>query len=607
MSERRRFGRGAKQDGPRANLRELLPYLFPKKGLLIGAIALSFVGAATSLLQPVLVQQVIDAVQRSQPLGWLPWVLVGLVVADAIVGGIEHFMLQVLGEHVVLLSRRRLVARLLHLPIAQFDTRRTGDLVSRVGSDTTLLRAVLTQGLVESVGGAITLIGAVIAMLVIDPLLLGLTVLVLAIAFGGVLSIMPMMTRASAEAQERVGELTSALERAISSVRTVRAANATDREVAVVGERSQAAFGAGLKVARLSAIAIPISGIAIQAAFLVVLGVGGLRVATGDVPIASLVAFLMFLFLLVMPLAQMIGAATAVSQALGALGRIQEIVRLPSEDADDRPSGDSAIAGAPAIAFDDVRFSYPEAVVRSRREAIDRTSDAPAPVVLDGVSFAVAPGTRTAIVGPSGAGKSTIFALIERFYDPTGGRILVGGRDARDVPRAELRSGIGYVEQDAPVLAGSLRDNLTLGTPGADDAALLAVLDRVNLSELVGRSPEGLDSEVGEHGVMLSGGERQRLAIARALLAAPPVLLLDESTSSLDGRNEAQLKAAIDEVATGRTLLVIAHRLATVVDADQIVVLESGRVVATGSHDELLQSSPLYRELAEHQLLVAAD
>ena len=239
MSERRgMFGRRRGDDGPRASLRELLPYLFPKKGLLAGAIVLSVVGAAFALAQPALVQELIARVEDTRPLEWLPLVLVVVVIIGALTDGFQHFLLQLLGEHVVLRTRRTLVARMLRLPIAEFDARRVGDLVSRVGSDTTLLRAVLTQGLVESIGGVLTLVGAVIAMLIIDPLLLGLTVLVLAVAIAAMLAVMPLLTRASGKAQEEVGHLTSALERAISAVRTVRAEGATEREIQEIGERA---------------------------------------------------------------------------------------------------------------------------------------------------------------------------------------------------------------------------------------------------------------------------------------------------------------------------------------------------------------------------------
>ena len=479
----------------------------------------------------------------------------------------------------MLSSRRRLVARMLHLPISEFDTRRTGDLVSRVGSDTTLLRAVLTQGLVEAIGGALTFVGALIAMLIIDPLLLGLTVLVVAVAIVTVVTLSARIRVASREAQERVGSLAAAVERAISAVRTVRASNATDREIAAVGDEAQGAWRAGIKVARISALVVPVAGIAMQVSFLVVLGVGGFRVASGAITVASLVAFILFLFMMIMPLGQAFGAITAVNSALGALGRIQEIIDLPSErDGDEAIEPAAPIRTDAALSFHDVSFAYPPEMAAAADDG-----EEPVPV-LQGISFEAKRGQRTALVGPSGAGKSTILALIERFYDPTAGVVRLGGIDIRGIDRTALRAQIGYVEQDAPVLAGTLRDNLLLSSPDATDDQCIAVLRAVNLGEVLDRSPAGLDAAVGEDGVMLSGGERQRLAIARALLAAPPILLLDESTSSLDGLNEQLLREAIDAVAEHRTLIVIAHRLSTVVDSDEIVVLDHGRVIGTGTH-----------------------
>jgi len=350
-----------------------------------------------------------------------------------------------------------------------------------------------------------------------------------------------------------------------------------------------------------------------------VLGVGGFRVANGDITVANLVSFILFLFLMILPLGQAFGAVTSVSAALGALGRIREIIALPSETEGDRtlaplamtvgPANQSVRPDAPALEFEGVSFRYAEGATEDAQDEAPRTGvgsdeEVRRGPVLEGVSFSVPRGKRTALVGPSGAGKSTILALIERFYDPTDGVVRLGGLDIRWLDREALRAQIGYVEQDAPVLAGSLRDNLTLGTPDATDQQCIDVLHAVNLTELLERNPLGLAAPVGEEGVMLSGGERQRLAIARTLLSAPPILLLDESTSSLDGLNEQRLREAIDAVAENRTLVVIAHRLSTVVDSDQIVVLERGRVVGVGTHSELVQSTPLYRDLAKHQLLV---
>ncbi|AMB57779.1 ABC transporter ATP-binding protein [Microterricola viridarii] len=624
MSNARTLGRNRRtpQTGPRAKFSQLVPYLLEHKAVLSVVIVLSILGAAASLAQPLLVSQLITVVQANEPLGNLVWVLVALVVVAALISGYQHYLLQRTGEGVVLSSRRQLVARMLHLPIAEFDTRRTGDLVSRVGSDTTLLRAVLTQGLVDAIGGSLTFIGALIAMLIIDPVLLGLTLLVITVSVVTVVLLAARIRTASLQAQTKVGDLAAAVERAISAVRTVRASNATDREIAAVGEEAKGAWSAGIRVASISALVVPVAGIAMQVSLLVVLGVGGFRVASGAITVASLVAFILFLFMLIMPLGTAFGAITSVNSALGALGRIQEIIELPSETDYDReiapladvtPNELSALLSMDdtAIAFEDVHFAY----ARTRSDEADpdnESADEHLPEgnvtdrqpVLRGVSFSAPRGQRTALVGPSGAGKSTILALIERFYDPSVGVVRLAGLDIRTLPRTELRAQIGYVEQDAPVLAGTLRENLMLATPDATDEECERVLRAVNLGEVLERNPLGLSAPVGEDGVMLSGGERQRLAIARALLAAPPILLLDESTSSLDGVNEQMMRAAIDAVAEGRTLIVIAHRLSTVVDSDQIVVLDHGEVVGTGTHSELVASTPLYKELAKHQLLV---
>ncbi|WP_438821183.1 ABC transporter ATP-binding protein, partial [Agromyces luteolus] len=622
-ARRNPFGRrGDTPPGPRATFRQLLPFIFEHRPVLILVAVLSVVGAIASLAQPLLVGRVITIVEAGDALDGIVWLLVALVVVSAIITGYQHYLLQRTGEGVVLSSRRRLVAKILHLPIAEFDTRRTGDLVSRVGSDTTMLRAVLTQGLVEAIGGAVTFVGALIAMLVIDAALLGLTVLVIAIAITTVTLLSARVREASHAAQAKVGDVAASVERAITSVRTIRAAGATEREVRDVEAEAEGAWEMGVKVARISALIVPIAGIAMQVSFLVVLGVGGFRVASGAITIADLVAFILFLFMMILPLGQAFGAITSVNQALGALGRIQEILDLPDEDAHDRqlaaravmvgPANEGLLPDAAAVEFDDVHFAY--ALTRPSDPA-DPGNDSPdehrpepdvteRQPVLRGVSFRVPRGRRIALVGPSGAGKSTILALIERFYDPSVGTVRLGGLDLRTLDRAELRAQIGYVEQDAPVLAGTIRDNLRLGSPDATDAECVHVLHAVNLGSVLERDPAGLDAQVGENGIMLSGGERQRLAIARTLLAAPPILLLDESTSSLDGVNERMMREAIDAVAAGRTLIVIAHRLSTVVDSDRIVVVEDGRVIGEGTHQELVQSVPLYRELAEHQLLV---
>ncbi|GAB2579039.1 ABC transporter ATP-binding protein [Streptomyces capparidis] len=569
----------------------LAPHLLPHRGSLLAVGGLSLLTAAGALAQPLLVQRVLGAVEAGTGAGAAVAVLVAVMVAVAAVEGVQRFLLQRTAERVVLTARRSLVETLLRLPVAEFDRRRTGDLISRVGADTTLLRSVVTGGLVELGSGAVVACGALVLMGIVDVVLLG--VAVLSVSAGGVAvwAVSRGIRELSGRAQRAVGAMTASVERALGAVRTIRAAGAEERESERVRRDAEAAYRAGLGVARLEAVVAPLAGVAVQASLLAVLGVGGARVASGALEVGDLVAFVLYLFLFVQPLAQALQAYTTLQTGLGALARIEEVCTLPVErrarpgavrERLPAPPGDGCV-----LSFEGVDFDYPDGTA-----------------VLRQVSFAVRRGERVALVGPSGAGKSTLLALAERFYEPTAGAVRLHGVDVRELPLPVLRGQLGYVEQDAPALAGSLRDNLLLGAPGADDAALLRVLDAVGLAGLARRAPDGLGAQVGDGGVLLSGGERQRLALARVLLAAPPVLLLDEPTASLDARSEAALSDAIDAAGADRTVLVVAHRLATVAGADLIVVLDGGRVVAGGTHRELVDASPLYRELAERQLLV---
>ncbi len=582
--------RSREYKGPRANLKDLFPYLKDHKRALYLALVLSIVASALALSQPLVVGQLISAVEKQLDITTLALALVALILVAAIVNAFQYYLLYKTGEGVVLTTRKALVGRMLRLPIAEYDRRRVGDLVSRVGSDSTLLKSVLTQGLVDAVGGLLQFVGAIVVMAFIDPILLVSTLAVVFTAVGAIAMTGRKIRSATTKAQMRVGEMSSAVERALSAIRTIRASRAEAKEAEVIGKAADAAYDQGIAIAKLSAAVAPIAQIAFNTAFIVVLGLGGLRVASGATEIASLVTFVILLFFMIGPLISAFGAYTSVMGALGAMARINEIMVLDEEETD--VAGSHQPISKTAIEFKNVSFSY-------------EPDQGEEPVgILKGVNLSIPRGSRVALVGPSGAGKSTIFSLIERFYEPTDGEILLDGQRVTEFSRSELRSQIGYVEQDAPVLAGSIRDNLLLSKPDAQDAELAEVLKMVNLEEVLQRETKGLDAEVGENGIMLSGGERQRLAIARALLAAPPILLLDESTSALDGPNEQRMREAIDAVARDRTLIVIAHRLSTVVDSDQIIVLENGQIVGTGTHSELVKTTPLYAELAKHQLLL---
>ena len=606
-----RGNRPAKKDaGPKAKFSQLWPYMKQQRRLLIVAVILSLLSAGVNLAQPLVVGNIISTVQKGADVLPTALILLAITLLSAVAGGAMYYVLAKAGEGVVFSARSALSTRLLRLPIYEYDLRRTGDLVSRVGSDTTLLRAALTQGLVDGAGGALLFIGSVIAMAVIDWLLLVITLVMIAIAVAAIGITARRIRAATTKAQERVGNMSASVERALSAVRTIRAARAEARESAQIQTDATEAFTQGVKIARINSWVTPIGGLAANGAFIVVLGVGGYRVASGQTEVASLVTFILLMFIMIRPVGQFFGAYSSVQSALGALARIQEILDIPLEDSDAeraQKSRRSAI-NKTAIEFRKVKFSYP-----ARPElAIDNEGKpipGAAPVmsepkeVLKGISFKIERGSRVAIVGPSGAGKSTIFSLIERFYEPTGGDILLDGQAVHAISRSDLRGQIGYVEQDAPVLAGSIRENLLIGAPDATEAQLKKVLQEVNLTAVLKRDKRGLDAEVGEQGIMLSGGERQRLAIARTLLSAPPIMLLDESTSSLDGLNEQRMREAIDAVAKNRTMIVIAHRLSTVVDSDQIIVIDQGKVIGAGTHKQLLKSTPLYKELAGTQML----
>jgi len=514
-----------------------------------------------------------------------------LVLANAGIGAAGSYVLARTAESVVLAARKRLVFRLVRLRIPALDHREPGDLMSRVASDTTLLRDVTTGALVGGITGALALVATLTMMGLMDAVLLAVTIAVLAVAATTIGIVVPRINRAARGAQESIGLIGAALERMLGSMRTVKASGAETREEARIDQAATDAWRDSIRAAKWGAVAGNTGGLAAQIAFLTVLAVGGARVASGAIAVGTLVAFLLYIYYLMPAINQVTGAVSDYQIGAAAIARIHAVDELPIEPTG-TPAAPPALGASPAtITFDDVRFRYDPAM----------------PYVHHGLSFAVPAGGMTAVVGPSGAGKTTMFSLIERFYEPTSGHVLVDDRDVRNWPLIELRAVIGYVEQDAPVLSGSLRDNLLLAAPDAAPDAVAGVLRTARLDRLVARLPDGLDTLVGHRGVRLSGGERQRVAIARAMLRRPRLLLLDEVTSQLDAVNEAALRDAIADAARITTVLVVAHRLSTVALSDRIIVMDAGVVRAIGSHAELIATDPLYAELAATQFLATAD
>jgi ABC-type multidrug transport system fused ATPase/permease subunit len=582
-------GRHARQ---RSAWRLLFQHVSPHRWAILGGGLLGFLGGLASLAEPMIAKLAVDALGQHRSLAGPLALLTGVTIGGALLSMAGVYLLGRTAESVVLTARERLASRLLRLRVSALDRLKPGELLSRVTSDTTLLRSVSTYGLVHTVNAVFLLAGSIVLMARLDPVLLLVTVAVLAVNAVAVLVVVPRIRRATERSQAAVGRMGAVLERALGGFRTIKAHGAEEGEIAAVSGAARQAWQRGVEVAGWTALMEASAGLAVQVSFLAVLGIGGARVASGALPVSSLVAFLLYLFLLTEPVASLINGATQLQTGLAAVVRLQEVQVLPIEPAATGQGTRRAWSQGPAsVTFADVwfRYRYPPNGPWAHR----------------GLTFELPPGGTTAIVGPSGAGKSTIFALLERYYEPGSGSIAIAGRDIRTWPLPELRAAIGYVEQDAPVLAGTLRDNLRLASPGATDEDFHAALTLTHLEDLLDRLPHGLDTPIGHRGTTLSGGERQRIAIARAMLRRPRVLLLDEATSQLDAVNELAVRALIEAVAPTTTVVVIAHRLSTVTSADRILVIEAGRVRASGSHAELAATDDLYRRLATTQLLMA--
>jgi ABC-type multidrug transport system fused ATPase/permease subunit len=573
----------------RAGLRVMYGYVRPHRlALLVGGL-LSLATGAGGLALPLVVRALINDLSQHRALAGVVAILCALIAADAVIGAIGNYVLRRAAESIALAARYRVFDRLFKITIGALDRSEPGDLLSRATVDTLLLRDATSSCLVGLGVGALSLLAALTLMALLDLVLLGVTVasLVCAALMMGV--VVPRIGRATRQAQEFMGTINSALERTLGAFRTVKASGAEHRENARVHQAATDVWRANLRAARWQALISSTAELSVQAAFLAVLATGGAQVASKSISVGTLVAFLLYVFYLMSPIQQLVNAVSQYQVGSAAATRIQEAEQLPAEviepaDTVSRPRSPAAVE------FENVRFRY-------RSELPD---------VHHGVSFVVPPGGMTAFVGPSGAGKTTVFSLIERFYEPDSGRVLVDGVDVGDWPLGPLRAAIGYVEQDAPVLSGTLRENLLFGAPGASEEEVRDVLRITRLSELVERLPDRLETYVGHRGTRLSGGERQRVAIARALLRRPRLLLLDEATSQLDAINEAALRETVADVAELITVLVVAHRLSTVTMADRIIVMDAGRVQALGSHSELVAVNPLYAELAATQFLVTS-
>ncbi|MGW0861423.1 ABC transporter ATP-binding protein [Streptomyces sp. NPDC002611] len=563
-------------------------------GLLCAGVLLGLLGVGASLAQPWAIGNLIVAAGGGASMTGPVAQLVGLFCAGALFSSLQAYVIGRAGENIVFDVRRILVGRLLRADLTAFGKESQGDIFTRTVTDTSLARIALAQSLAQLIVSGATVVGGIVLMFLIDLWLMVITMGCLGTASVVSVALARKLRKAALQNRDDTGAFAGGIQRVLSALPTVKASRAESREAARIGELAESTRRSGIRVNAYNALLMPSMNVGTQGALAVVVGVGMAWVARGEMDMASLTTFIMYLFQLVSPLVMLFMGVGQLVQGRAAIQRVDELARLPQEG-DATAGAGPALPGQlaphwPAVEFHDVRFAYR----RGKRE--ERTQ------VLDGVSFSVPTRGLTAVVGPSGAGKTTMFQLIERFYPVDGGLVRLGGRDIEALPLDTVRALVGYVQQDSAAMRGTIRENLTYANPHAGDAAIREAVEMAGLTSVIAQLPRGLDTELGDQGSGLSGGQRQRLCIARTLLQQPAVMLLDEATSNLDSDSERDFREVLRRVSRHCAVIAIAHRISTVIDADQIVVMEAGRVRATGVHQDLMERDELYRRLAGSQL-----
>lgn len=562
-----------------------------RRTLSIG-MALMLVNRLSGLVLPASSKWVIDEVVGNSRAELLVPLALVAGAATLLQAGSSFALAQVVSvaaQRAIADMRRRVQAHVLRLPVSFFDSTKTGILISRIMTDAEGIRNLVGTGLLQLIGGIVTSVLALSVLFWLNWSLTLMTLLVLLAFAGGMAYAFRTLRPIFRQRGEITAQVTGRLAEGLGGIRVVKTYVSEQRE-----ERS---FTHGVH-RLLRNVASTITGTSAMGAFatvvvgtigVLILLVGGRAVLEGSMTLGDVVMYIFFVGLMAAPLVQMASIGTQITEAFAGLDRIREILTLAGEDEEDEgkePLGQ--IDGG--VTFEDVSFEY-----------------APEVPVLRNVSFHAPAGTTTALVGPSGAGKSTLMGLVMAFHRPTTGRILVDGRDLAGIPLADYRRQLGVVLQDNFLFDGTIRDNIAFSSPGASEADIRRAAEIAHCHEFIERFDDGYDTIVGERGVKLSGGQRQRVAIARAILSDARILLLDEATSSLDSESEALIRQGLDRLRRGRTTFVIAHRLSTIRSADRILVMDEGRIVEEGTHEELLATGGLYRRLHDRQAGIADD
>lgn len=560
----------------------------PSYGKLAFALALSVVTTLVSLLIPLLTKQLVDGFSMSNLSGTQIGLIALVFFVQAGLSAYATYALNYNGQKIISGLRELLWKKLIKLPVSYFDTNASGETVSRVTNDTMVVKELITTHISGFITGIISVIGSLTILFIMNW---KLTLLVLVVVPLAALILVPIgrkMFSISRETQDETARFTGLLNQILPEIRLVKASNAEDVEYGRGKMGISSLFKLGVREAKVQSLVGPLISLVLMAALVAVIGYGGMQVSSGEITAGALVAFILYLFQIIMPMGQITTFFTQLQKSIGATERMIEIL---AEEEEDTVTGKQIENAHLPIQLDRVSFGYK-----------------PDQLILKEVSAVIEAGKVTAIVGPSGGGKTTLFKLLERFYSPTAGSIRLGDEPIDTYSLESWREHIGYVSQESPLMSGTIRENICYGLErDVTDAEIEKAAEMAYALNFIKELPNQFDTEVGERGIMLSGGQRQRIAIARALLRNPSILMLDEATSSLDSQSEKSVQQALEVLMEGRTTIVIAHRLSTVVDADQLLFVEKGEITGRGTHHELMASHGLYRDFAEQQLKMNAD
>lgn len=546
---------------------------------------MSLVTIGASLIVPQLTKSLVNSSGLSHINTGMIVILVLAFAAQLGFGTIGGFLLRYVGETAVKTLREKLWAHLLRLPVGYFDDHKSGESSSRVVNDTSVIKDLVTSQFPSFINGAIQLVGSMVILVLMDWKMAAIMFSAVPIFALIMFPVGRVMSRIGRQLQKATAGFNADVSEKISEIRLIKSSNGEQYERTSGRKLIDSIFKLGIKDAKVEAVLQPIMMTAMLVLFVGVLGYGAVRVQAGTLTSGDLVAFLIYLFNIIAPVATFATFFAQVTKAMGSTERIQEMLDTPVES---NTNADATLdVTGKTITADNLTFSY------------DGENS-----ILHEVSFKAVPNTVIAFAGPSGGGKSTIFAMLERFYNPSAGQIKIGDQDISQIDIANWRSQIGFMSQDSAVFAGTIKDNLQYGlNRELTDDELWHGLELAYADQFVKEFPEQLATEIGERGVKLSGGQKQRIAIARAFLRDAKILMLDEATASLDSQSEEKVQQALDHLMQGRTTLVIAHRFSTIVDADQIYFIEHGHVTGHGTYSEMINTHPLYAEYVSEQVV----